>query len=72
MHQVPVTSTSTYLLANMTCSKKDNALRRQQLLDYVAPHLISSCAQNADTLIRSDYGRDVLYETLNEAPGMSE
>lgn len=53
----------------MLRSKKDKALRRQQLLDYIAPQLISTCVEHTDELLRSDYGHDVLYEVLNEASG---
>ncbi|KAG6766569.1 hypothetical protein POTOM_030657 [Populus tomentosa] len=64
-------SASSETLQLVEGSKKDPSIRRQELLvgSGLAKNLIDMCTENAEELLRSNFGKEVLYEAATGGSG---
>lgn len=64
-------SASSETLQLVEGSKKDPSIRRQELLvgSGLAKNLIDMCTENAEELLRSNFGKEVLYEVATGGSG---
>ncbi|KAG5236011.1 hypothetical protein OIU78_003997 [Salix suchowensis] len=67
----PDDSTSPETLQLIEGGKKDPSIRRQELLvgSGLAENLIDICIENAEELLRSNFGKEVLYEVATGGSG---
>lgn len=64
-------SASSEILQLVEGGKKDPSIRRQELLvgSGLAKNLIDMCTENAEELLRSNFGKEVLYEAATGGSG---